>query len=320
MKKKLVAVMLALALTLSACSSASAASDVAENKENEAVVSETVETPQATELEEHAHVYMEEMAAEADCENDGVKTYTCDCGDYYTEVITAKGHLYENYVYNEDATYLVDGTETSTCRGCDLTDTRIVEGTKLEYTYVEMSATKYVKKSVNVRSLPCTDGEKLGSLDMNDKVIVTGQCNETKWYCIEFDGSVAYVSNNYLVDEKVVVATPPATPTAPQLTSSENAGNNNAETSQEQPVSEQSPQPTPEQAPTDPTPSEPVKNPNGYKEVTSAEYWTGNLPPGDYYLVDTDQTVTIDPPIDMGQSESKGGTIIDGDTGEIINP
>lgn len=31
---------------------------------------------------------------EATCEADCVKTFTCDCGDSYTEVITATGHNY----------------------------------------------------------------------------------------------------------------------------------------------------------------------------------------------------------------------------------
>lgn len=36
-----------------------------------------------------------------------------------------------------------DATETATCENCDVTDTRITEGTMLTYTYTDMSATKY---------------------------------------------------------------------------------------------------------------------------------------------------------------------------------
>lgn len=79
------------------------------------------------------------------------------------------------------------------------------ETEKEEYTFTELSKTMYVKKSVNVRSLPSTDGEKLGSLSQNETVKVTGKCNETGWYRINYKNSVAYVSNSYLSDERVEV-------------------------------------------------------------------------------------------------------------------
>ena len=60
----------------------------------------------------------------------------------------------------------------------------------------------YAKSSVNVRDLPSFDGEKLGKLSEGAEVKVTGQCNETKWYRIEYDGKVGYVRNKYLTTEK----------------------------------------------------------------------------------------------------------------------
>lgn len=78
------------------------------------------------------------------------------------------------------------------------------------FTYTDLSQTMYAKQSVNVRSLPSTDGEKLGGLSTAQEVTVTGQCNETSWYRIDYNGSVGYVSNNYLVTEKPVVEEKPA--------------------------------------------------------------------------------------------------------------
>lgn len=74
-----------------------------------------------------------------------------------------------------------------------------------EYSYTDMSATMYAIQTVNVRNLPSADGEKVGSLSTNQEVTVTGQCNETGWYRIEYNGETAYVSNNYLNTEKVEV-------------------------------------------------------------------------------------------------------------------
>ena len=84
-----------------------------------------------------------------------------------------------------------------------------VEPTELPaptYTYTDMTATMYAKQTVNVRNLPSTDGNRLGGLSTNQEVAVSGQCNETGWYRIEYDGQTAYVSNNYLSDTKVEVA------------------------------------------------------------------------------------------------------------------
>ena len=167
----------------------------------------TPETETVTEkTEAHEHSYKEAVTTAATCTEEGVKTYTCECGDTYTEAIPATGHSFTNYVYNEDATYEADGTETAKCDNCDETDTRTAEGTQLAYTYTDMDATKYAKSSVNVRNMPGTDGEKLGALSFNQEVKVTGQCNETGWYRIEYSGETAYVSDSYLVDNKVETA------------------------------------------------------------------------------------------------------------------
>lgn len=210
MKNKLVVLLTALmtATLLVACGSS-----------NEAENAKTTSTESSTVTEtSHEHKYVEDITTEATCNTDGVKTFTCECGDSYTETITATGHIFENYIFNNDATYTADGTETATCV-CGETDTRIAEGSMLTYTYTEMDAIMYAQQTVNVRSLPSGDGEKLGGLNTNDEVKVTGQCVETSWYRIEFDGNVAYVSNNYLGNDKVVVEQPKTEQT--QSTSSE---------------------------------------------------------------------------------------------------
>lgn len=89
-----------------------------------------------------------------------------------------------------------------------------------QYTYTDLSQTMYAKQSVNVRSLPSTDGEKLGGLSNAQEVAVTGQCNETSWYRIDYNGSVGYVSNNYLVNEKP----------AEQIKPENNGGSSDSET------------------------------------------------------------------------------------------
>lgn len=70
------------------------------------------------------------------------------------------------------------------------------------YTYTDMSETLYATSTVNVRNLPSADGTKLGSLSKNQEVKVTGKCNETNWYRIEYNSDIGFVSNSYLSKDK----------------------------------------------------------------------------------------------------------------------
>lgn len=206
MKNKIVVLLTALmtATLLVACGSSNVTENTETTSTETTVEAENTTTPNPTEAP-HEHTYTETITTEATCEADGVKTFTCECGDSYTESITSIGHVFETYTSNNDATYTADGTETAKCNNCEVTDTRTAEGSMLTYTYTDMDATMYAQKTVNVRSLPNTDGEKLGGLSINDEVKVTGQCAETNWYRIEYSGGVAYVSDSYLGNDKVVV-------------------------------------------------------------------------------------------------------------------
>ena len=69
----------------------------------------------------HEHAYTETVTTEATCETDGVKTFTCDCGDSYTETIEAMEHNYETVADSEvSATCTNDGKEADTkCSLCN---------------------------------------------------------------------------------------------------------------------------------------------------------------------------------------------------------
>ena len=72
--------------------------------------------------------------------------------------------------------------------------------TETTYTYKDLVKIMYAKQAVNVRTLPSTDGERIGSLSVDERVKVIGQCIETGWYRILYNEVVAYVSDNYLID------------------------------------------------------------------------------------------------------------------------
>lgn len=122
------------------------------------------------------------------------------------------------------------------------------------FTFDEFEKEMYVKDGVNVRDLPSTEGEKIGSLKQWDKVKVTGQCKETKWYRIEFDGTVGYVSGNFLVENG---PTPTPTPTnTPTPTPTNTPTPTVTNTPTPKPTSTPTPKPTATPKPTStPTPT-----------------------------------------------------------------
>lgn len=75
------------------------------------------------------------------------------------------------------------------------------------YTYSELNQTMYAKSAVNVRDLPNTDGKKIGSLKASQEIAVTGKCDQTGWYCFEWNNTTGYVSDKYIVSEKPAVNT-----------------------------------------------------------------------------------------------------------------
>ena len=79
------------------------------------------------------HDYESTVTAEATCTTEGVRTYTCaNCGDSYTEAITASGHDYESAVTAE-ATCTTDGVRTYTCANCGDRYTQTIVATGHNY-------------------------------------------------------------------------------------------------------------------------------------------------------------------------------------------
>lgn len=95
-----------------------------------------------------------------------------------------------------------ENAETTTAA----TDTTSQNSSEAGYTYTEMDQTMYAKSTVNVRIGPSTDFEKVGALSQNQSVHVTGICNETGWYRIDWNGQACCVADGYLVNELVTEA------------------------------------------------------------------------------------------------------------------
>ena len=82
-------------------------------------------------------------------------------------------------------------------------DTQLNTETEAETEEVsdDVETVMYAQANVNVRATPSTEGNKLGMLSVNDKVIALGD-PVNGWQKIRYEGKAAYVSAQYLGVEK----------------------------------------------------------------------------------------------------------------------
>lgn len=66
----------------------------------------------------HVHQYMAEVEREPTCTLAGLRKYTCSCGNFYTEMIPALGHIATDWTVAEEPTETYMGTEQRTCTEC----------------------------------------------------------------------------------------------------------------------------------------------------------------------------------------------------------
>lgn len=66
----------------------------------------------------HTHSYSNNVTKQATCDTNGVITYTCSCGDSYTESIPATGHAYNGGEVVKEPTCAEAGGKVFTCTKC----------------------------------------------------------------------------------------------------------------------------------------------------------------------------------------------------------
>ena len=100
--------------------------DTSNKTENEKPSKDTESSDQPTEDKTpadntqaaHKHNYTSKVTKEATCTSKGVKTYSCDCGDSYTEEIEKTSHNEGNWTVTKAATCKTTGTKIKTCTVC----------------------------------------------------------------------------------------------------------------------------------------------------------------------------------------------------------
>ena len=146
-------------VTESATAAAQAPTEKATEKQTEKPTEHPAQKPTEPATQAHTHSYTATVTKQPTCTAEGVKTFRCSCGDSYTETISAAGHIFGAYVYNNDATEAADGTETAACTICGAKDTRTAAGTKIahvhNYTAVVTKAATCAEEGVKTYTCSC---------------------------------------------------------------------------------------------------------------------------------------------------------------------
>ena len=146
-------------VTESTTAAAQAPTEKATEKQTEKPTEHPAQKPTEPVTQAHTHNYTATVTKQPTCTAEGVKTFRCSCGDSYTEAISAAGHVFGAYVYNNDATEAADGTETAACTICGAKDTRTAAGTKIahvhNYTAVVTKAATCAEEGVTTYTCSC---------------------------------------------------------------------------------------------------------------------------------------------------------------------
>lgn len=90
--------------------------------------SATQPAPTPTPTPKHEHKYTSNLTTNPTCTEEGVMTYTCTCGESYTEPYPALGHKYQSEI-TKKATCKEEGEKTFTCSLCKDTYTETIPKT-----------------------------------------------------------------------------------------------------------------------------------------------------------------------------------------------
>lgn len=102
----------------------------------------------------HSHKYAETVTKQPTCTSDGVKTFTCSCGDTYTSAIPATGHAWSGWVTTKEPTASENGQKTRTCSNCGNTETQTIDKLTPEQ---HNCSDHYVRDESRCKAATCTE-------------------------------------------------------------------------------------------------------------------------------------------------------------------
>lgn len=80
--------------------------------------------------------------------------------------------------------------------------TKIQEAFGIEYNLVEESSLKYSITALNIRDVPNTNGDIVGTFSFGEEVHITAKVEDSTWVQVSFQDKVGYCNGTYLSDTK----------------------------------------------------------------------------------------------------------------------
>ena len=117
-----------------------------------------VETKTIDKLE-HTHSYTSKVTKKATCTENGIKTYTCSCGNSYTEEIPATGHTWSNWTVTKEATETSTGLKERTCSVCKTTETKTIDKVVHKHNYTSKITTQPTCTADGIKTYTCSCGD-----------------------------------------------------------------------------------------------------------------------------------------------------------------
>ena len=127
----------------------------------------------------HTHKYTSKITTAATCETSGVKTFTCSCGDSYTEPVPATGHAYGEWITTKLATVSSAGEKQRTCKNCGKKETQSIpkltsDALIIDKLAVTLNHNESAQLMANKTVTWVSSNPKVATVDANGKVTAVG--------------------------------------------------------------------------------------------------------------------------------------------------
>ena len=196
-------------------------STVDAGQSSEGEIASGVEGSSATDSEVavHAHEYTCELTLEPTCDTKGMWTYTCSCGDVYTEETSYMDHCTDRSEITKEPTCEEEGIEAFYCIFCGReiytekiaklphTESCNHESVETEttlkpkdYTYTQYIKILFVVGPTHLYSSPC-EGYEYAELEYGTAVPVISKCDQDNYYIAS---SGVLISGKNLSEERPI--------------------------------------------------------------------------------------------------------------------
>ncbi len=156
----------------------------------------------------HTHSYTGKITKNPTCTEAGTKTFTCSCGDSYTETVPAAGHSCGAWTVTKNATASEEGIETRSCSKCSYKETRSIP--KLNNVFKEETFNLNYKQGLDLSGrLPIqmvSSNSSIALVSGNGHISIVGTGSATVTATYE-DGSqyIMHINSTYTFWQMIII-------------------------------------------------------------------------------------------------------------------